>query len=859
MKSIHLLAILLLAGLLLITFFAFVDQTARADEPDPPFPADAYLNLRPYGSTRQDKPLPFTRVDPQALANTDVMTNVLDLGDNMIHGFIYYDGYLWGSTRTKPARILKIDPSTLEVDTRIILASGQNYGDDIVAAQGYIWVILFTNPAQLIRVDPDTVTAEVAVTFDQLDFIFGASLEYAFGYLWAGGRERIAQIDISDPLTPTYQSYDYSSLVVDQSSLFNALTSNEDYLWGSMYQLIATEFLSSTVVRIDPDIPTNTLTETFSVIFPDDITYAGSHLYISSEDIGYPSDIYQFDTDPSTYTITRVADSASYGTFLNPLDHDILWGVYLGYPGIIKKFDLIPSALVTITLPLNFDDPNELAFDESGNMYATTWAAPAGIVKYPAPTRVTDLGISQSGSDVVLNWGHLGGDVTHYQVWRSTERSFTPGDDLSAKIGEAIPIGSTVTFTDNNAVGELIPNYYYVVKSVNSYGLVSPASNEVSLASTTTTITSHLPDPSAVGQDVAVMYSVTSSGGTPTGDVTVGDGTVSCTGTVAAGSCSLTFTSAGLKTLVATYEGDDDFDDSISVGVSHKVTADTTTTITSHLPDPSAVGQDVTVMYSVTSIGGTPTGDVTVGDGTVSCTGTVAAGSCSLTFTSSGLKTLVATYEGDDYFNSSISAGISHKVTADTTTTITSHSPNPSSLSQVVTVLYSVISNEGTPTGNVTVSGGTDSCTNTVTAGSCVLTFTSIGPKTLVAAYEGDDDFSSSISAGVSHRVTGDTTTTITSSSPNPSTLGQAVTVLYSVTSNGGTPTGNVTVSDGTDSCTNTVAAGSCSLTFTSIGAKTLVAAYEGDDDFNSSISAGVSHIVNKSLYLPLINYSASN
>ena len=68
-------------------------------------------------------------------------------------------------------------------------------------------------------------------------------------------------------------------------------------------------------------------------------------------------------------------------------------------------------------------------------------------------------------------------------------------------------------------------------------------------------------------------------------------------------------------------------------------------------------------------------------------------------------------------------------------------------------------------------------------------------------------------------------TTTITGQTPNPSSVGQAVAVTFTVTGSGGTPTGNVTVSDGVgDSCTGTVAAGSCSLSFATAGTKTLTA-----------------------------------
>ena len=67
----------------------------------------------------------------------------------------------------------------------------------------------------------------------------------------------------------------------------------------------------------------------------------------------------------------------------------------------------------------------------------------------------------------------------------------------------------------------------------------------------------------------------------------------------------------------------------------HQVNAaDTTTSITSDSPDPSGVGQPVTVDFTVAAVApgaGTPTGNVTVSDGVDELAGTVSAGTCSLT------------------------------------------------------------------------------------------------------------------------------------------------------------------------------------------------------------------------------------
>jgi hypothetical protein len=89
---------------------------------------------------------------------------------------------------------------------------------------------------------------------------------------------------------------------------------------------------------------------------------------------------------------------------------------------------------------------------------------------------------------------------------------------------------------------------------------------------------------------------------------------------------------------------------------------DTTTTITAHTPDPSEVGQAVTVEFSVASVAGTPTGNVTVSDGTATCNAAATAGSCSLTFATAGTKSLTATFAGDSNFDSSASPAIVHTV-----------------------------------------------------------------------------------------------------------------------------------------------------------------------------------------------------
>ena len=95
-----------------------------------------------------------------------------------------------------------------------------------------------------------------------------------------------------------------------------------------------------------------------------------------------------------------------------------------------------------------------------------------------------------------------------------------------------------------------------------------------------------------------------------------------------------------------------------------------------------------------------------------------------------------------------------------------------------------------------------------------------------------------------------DTTTTITSNTPNPSTHGKTVLVHFTVTSatNYKAPTGKVTVNASTgESCTGTLVsgAGGCPVTFSTAGARTLTATYAGDSNNSSSVSAVAAQTVN--------------
>jgi hypothetical protein len=93
----------------------------------------------------------------------------------------------------------------------------------------------------------------------------------------------------------------------------------------------------------------------------------------------------------------------------------------------------------------------------------------------------------------------------------------------------------------------------------------------------------------------------------------------------------------------------------VTSGTINLTVAPTVTTITADTPDPSRTGDLVTVSFTVTSPNGIPGGSVQVADGGNTCTGTLSSGqgSCEIGLTTTGSRTLTATYAGADGFGAS--------------------------------------------------------------------------------------------------------------------------------------------------------------------------------------------------------------
>jgi len=276
-------------------------------------------------------------------------------------------------------------------------------------------------------------------------------------------------------------------------------------------------------------------------------------------------------------------------------------------------------------------------------------------------------------------------------------------------------------------------------------------------------------------------------------------------------------------------------------------------------------GTDGSVTVTVSSVAGTPTGNVSLSvDGGTPMTQTLAGGSTTFTIPSPsvGTHTLNAAYAEQGNFGASSASGtlgVGQGATAMSliAPTIT-YGANGS-------VTVTVSSASGTPIGDVSLSvDGGSATTQGLIAGSTTFTIPSpsAGSHTLNAVYAAQDTFGASASSGTLIVIPAATTTTITAPAVPYGTDGS---VTVTVSSAAGTPTGDVSLSvDGGAATTQGLINGSTTFTITSpsFGSHALNAAYAAQGNFGASFASGTLGVgvgaTTMSLSAPTITYGAN-
>jgi hypothetical protein len=238
-----------------------------------------------------------------------------------------------------------------------------------------------------------------------------------------------------------------------------------------------------------------------------------------------------------------------------------------------------------------------------------------------------------------------------------------------------------------------------------------------------------------------------------------------------------------------------------------------TATILSSSTNPSVVGESVVLTASVDVTGsgsGSPTGAVSFEEGGSTIPGCgslpLSAGSagCTTSFASAGSDSLTAAYSGDANFATSAADSVTQDVAPASTATVAVSSANPAVTGESVTYTATVsrtVPATGTPAGDVAFTDGAGNiagCTAVILTdgvATCTVSYPVTGSHSIVASFGGDADDVTSIAATLTEEVDQDSTVTTLTSSPNPSTVGQPVTITATVTASApgtGNPTGSV-------------------------------------------------------------------
>ena len=508
----------------------------------------------------------------------------------------------------------------------------------------------------------------------------------------------------------------------------------------------------------------------------------------------------------------------------------------------------------TLTLSSSLTIPPTVVYGQAETLLATFH--PEALAPTPTGT-------------VTFNITGPGGSLISYQVAINAAgvADFDPTAAIPAGTGAPFSVG---IWTVNSATYSN-PNFNPVSATP------SPFSITVNQANTATTIASSA-NPSLFGQQVTFTATVKSTilpafqavgTLTPSGTVTFKDGAATL-GTAVLSGGTATFQISALAvaghSITVFYPGDTNYNPSTSSILTQTVNkAGTTATLVSSV-NPSLFGQSVTFTATETSATGAviPSGEtITFKDGaTVIGTGTLNA-SDQASFTTSTLSvaghSIIAVYNGDSSFLGNTSPTVPQTVNKAPTTTLLTSSSNPSSFGQSVKFTASVSSSTGAviPSGEtITFKDGASVLGTGALNGSDQASFTistlAVAGHSITAVYGGDGSFVTSTSTVLTQTVNQAATTTIVSSSFNPSSFGQSVTFQGSVSSQYGVaiPNGEtVTFLDGATTLGTGVLNGGTTTFQTStlaLNGHSITVFYPGDGNFLPSTSTVLSQTVNQ-------------
>lgn len=244
-------------------------------------------------------------------------------------------------------------------------------------------------------------------------------------------------------------------------------------------------------------------------------------------------------------------------------------------------------------------DPNGDAwYDSSGNENADKCAWNFGATYTVSNGSLANMQLGGNNYLIQTNWVNASGGSCglsaspgpDFAMWASTgSQPVAAGSSTASYVATIIPVkgfSSAVNFTFSGlpagaTVGSIHASSTQATFQVSTASTVIPGNYSFSMTGTSGSISHSAtfalvvtgtslspvtvavgvisPEPSHVAQPYKVNFSLTAAGGIPTGQVTVSDGSASCSAAATVGGCVLNSSTPGTKTITVVYAGDNQF------------------------------------------------------------------------------------------------------------------------------------------------------------------------------------------------------------------------------------------------------------------------------------------------------------
>ena len=598
---------------------------------------------------------------------------------------------------------------------------------------------------------------------------------------------------------------------------------------------------------------------------------------------------YSGDTDSATSsaralpeTVQPIATVTSLGADVNPLSAGAslhLTAIVALAPGaeadgaLLGAVTFHDGSAVLGSSPMNSTGQATLTVSTlSVGTHAIT-ATFAGATNYAASTSNTlNEVVQETTTQVALSLGASSTLVGKTAVFTATVSSYTgvPTGTITFHDGSAL-LGSTPLSANGTggfstttlAVGTHTITAVYAGDG-NYFPSTSTGLQEVVQLAQPSLILSGPTGAVDAGTSTQFLSALTSPGLSPTGTISLLDGTAVLASDTVAGNGNFPFATATLRvgthTITARYGGDPNTAASNSTAILVTVKQASTTTALVSSANPLTLNGALTLTATVATDSPNVGGTVSFYDGSklLGSAGIGANGSASISPAGLGLGThlLTAAYAGDTNHAASTSAPDPELVVSSASATLTS-SNNPAASGQAV-VFSAQVSGAGTvvPSGTITFrdNGAVLAAVPLNSAGSASFSTTalSVGSHTITVTYPGDQNFAA-VGAQLLQTVTDASTQVALTVSNNPATYDQPFTFTAVVTSDGGAATGTVKFIDGPTLIGSAqLKTGSANLTLSKLapGAHTVTADYVGDGKASPSVSAALPFIVKQTTAL---------